>query len=79
MIDLRLDDLEGIGPVTMKKLNEAGIDSVLQLAVAIPDELMDEIGGTRESTSELITKARKTLQENNLVEREFMPASEALE
>lgn len=79
MIDLRLDDLEGIGPVTMRKLNEAGIDSVLQLAVAIPDELMDEIGGNRESTSELITSARKTLQENNLVEQEFVPASEALE
>ncbi len=79
VVDLQLDELEGIGPVTLRKLNDAGIDSVLQLAVAIPDELMDDIGGSRESTSELITRARKTLQENKLVEKEFVPASEALE
>lgn len=79
VVDLQLDELEGIGPVTLRKLNDAGIDSVLQLAVAIPDELMDDIGGSRESTAELITRARKTLQENKLVEKEFVPASEALE
>ena len=78
-VDLQLENLEGIGPATMKKLKDAGIESVLQLAVALPNELTDEIGGSRETTYGLISSARKTLQENNLIEEEFVPASEALE
>ena len=66
-VDLQLENLEGIGPATMKKLKDAGIESVLQLAVALPNELTDEIGGSRETTYGLISSARKTLQENNLI------------
>ena len=76
--DIQLEDLEGIGPATVGKLKEVGIESVLQLAVAMPDEIMNEVG-SREKAYDLISKARKTLQENNIIEREFVPAEEALE
>ncbi|HKG87862.1 MAG TPA: helix-hairpin-helix domain-containing protein, partial [Nitrososphaeraceae archaeon] len=39
IIDLEIQDIEGIGPTTAKKLKEAGIVSVMDLAVASSDEL----------------------------------------
>ncbi|MCS4538409.1 MAG: DNA repair and recombination protein RadA [Thaumarchaeota archaeon] len=77
-VELQLGDLEGIGPATVSKLKEVGIESVLQLAVAMSDEIMNEVG-SREKAYELISKARKTLQENDIIEREFVRAEEALE
>ena len=77
--DLQLEDLGGIGPATRKKLKQAGIESVLQLAVALPDELVENIGGSKETAYQYISQARKTLQDNNMVEKEFVPATEALE
>ena len=77
--DMKLEDLGGIGPATRKKLKQAGIESVLQLAVALPDELVENIGGSKETAYQYISQARKTLQDNNMVEKEFVPATEALE
>jgi hypothetical protein len=39
LVDLQLEDLPGVQPHLINKLKQAGIQSVLDLAVSIPQEL----------------------------------------
>ncbi|MBA4460498.1 MAG: DNA repair and recombination protein RadA, partial [Nitrosopumilaceae archaeon] len=41
MEDLRLDSLAGVGPVTTKKLADAGIHNIMDLIVRGPVEISD--------------------------------------
>ena len=50
-LDLEIQDIEGIGPTTAKKLKEAGIISVMDLAVTSADELAVEINASKDSGS----------------------------
>ena len=43
--ELEIEDIEGIGPTTARKMKEAGISSVMELATAIPEELATDLGG----------------------------------
>ncbi|MDQ3838157.1 MAG: helix-hairpin-helix domain-containing protein, partial [Thermoproteota archaeon] len=43
VVDLEIQDIEGVGPTTAKKLKEAGIISVMDLAVASSEELAVDI------------------------------------
>lgn len=79
ILDLTLRDLEGVGPALEKRLREAGIVSVLQLAAALPDEVVEAIGGAEENALQLIMEAQNKLRSSGLLEREFIPALEALE
>jgi predicted flap endonuclease-1-like 5' DNA nuclease len=45
-IDLDLQDVEGIGPATSKKPKEAGIKSVMELAVTNIDQLVVDINSS---------------------------------
>ena len=49
IIELEIQDIEGIGPTTARKLKEAGIVSVMDLAVTSADELAVEINASKES------------------------------
>ena len=44
MEDLRLDSLHGVGPVTTKKLSDAGIHNIMDLIVRGPVELAEITG-----------------------------------
>jgi DNA repair protein RadA len=48
IVDLEIHDIEGIGPTTTKKLKEAGIVSVMDLAVASAEELAIDINSSKE-------------------------------
>ena len=50
MEDLRLDVLPGVGPVTTKKLSDAGIHNIMDLIVRGPVELA-EISGMDKDTA----------------------------
>ncbi len=76
--DLHLEDLPGIKPVQIAKLKRIGIESVLELAVAIPQELAEESGDNLESMSILVIEARKALTDIGLISREFCSAAEIL-
>ena len=76
--DLHLEDLPGIKPVQIAKLKRIGIESVLELAVAIPQELAEESGDNLESMSILVIEARKALSNMGLISREFCSATEVL-
>src|SRR6266566_4481131 len=51
ILDLKIEDIEGIGPTTAKKLKEAGIISPMELAVASAEELADRLNTSKESAA----------------------------
>jgi DNA repair protein RadA len=86
--DLQLEDLAGVEPHLISKLKNAGIQSVLDLAVSIPHELA--IGGVNyegnggiasdiETISELVLKAKKALMDLGILYKEFCTAEQVLE
>lgn len=78
-VDLELEDLEGVGPTTARKMREAGIGSVVQLAVMSAEELATEIGSTKESATNFILAAKKLLQDSKVLDNEFTTADIQLE
>ena len=79
VVDLNLDKIKGIGPKTKEKLIDNGITSVLDLAVTLPKELEEILGGKEENVNSFIISARRFLEESGLLEREFITASELME
>ena len=69
--DLHLEDLPNIKPLELTKLKRIGIESVLELATSIPQDLADDIGDKVESMSILIVEARKALSNIGLLSKEF--------
>jgi DNA repair protein RadA len=79
IINLEIQDIEGIGPTTAKKLKEAGIVSVMDLAVTSADELAVDINASKESAAAFIMAAQKLLRDSHIIEKEFVAADLALE
>jgi DNA repair protein RadA len=77
--DLEIQDIQGIGPTTAKKLKEAGIVSVMDLAATSADELAVDINASKESAAAFIMAAQKLLRESHILEKEFVTADLALE
>jgi DNA repair protein RadA len=77
--DLEIQDIEGIGPTTAKKLKEAGITSVLELAVTTVEQLAVDINSSKDSAAAFIMAAQKLLRESNVLEKEFVTADFILE
>src|SRR5881392_1626062 len=79
IIELEIQDIEGIGPTTAKKLKEAGIVSPMDLAVASAEELAADINISKESAATFVIAAHKLLREFKVIEKEFVSADVALE
>src|SRR5215510_10754242 len=77
--DLEIQDIQGIGPTTAKKLKEAGIVSVMDLAVTSSDELAVDINASKESAAAFIMAAQKLLRDSRILEKEFVTADFVLE
>lgn len=71
-----LSDLEGVGPVTKKKLEDAGISTLMDLVVRGPVELEEISSMTSETCEKIVTKARKQLIESGAIVKEFATGSE---
>jgi DNA repair protein RadA len=78
-IDLELQDVEGIGPTTAKKLREASITSVMELAVTTPEQLAVDINSSKDTAAAFVMAAQKLLRESNVLEKEFVTTDFALE
>jgi DNA repair protein RadA len=74
--DMELESLEGVGPATKQKLSEAGIYSILDLAVRGPMDISEVVGVDLSRAVDLCNKARVKLQEMGRLEKEFISASE---
>ena len=58
--DLEIQDIQGIGPTTAKKLKEAGIVSVMDLAVTSADESAVDINASKESAARIYNGCPET-------------------
>jgi DNA repair protein RadA len=74
--ELSLDTLDGVGPVTKQKLENAGIYTILDLAIRGPSEIAEAIGVDLKKAIEFSSSARTRLIELGLLDKEFIPASE---
>ena len=79
VVDIEIQDIEGVGPTTAKKLKEAGIVSVMDLAVTSADELAVDINSSKDTAATFIMAAQRLLRESNILEKEFVTAESALE
>jgi DNA repair protein RadA len=79
--DFPIEDLPDVKPHLISKLKRAGIDSIHELAVSIPNELVWDkgVGDDLQVVSELVTKARRSLIDSGLLVKEFCTAEEILE
>lgn len=74
--ELDLKDLDGVGPTISKKLKDAGIISIVDLAVCSTSELCDRINSTPPTAKKIIDTARDYLREHNFLQARIMRASE---
>ncbi len=73
---LELDTLDDIGPATKIHLIDAGINSLKDLIIRGPLDVAEVTGMTMEKSIELCNKARVKLEEVDIIERTFIPATE---
>ncbi|HEV2876320.1 MAG TPA: helix-hairpin-helix domain-containing protein, partial [Nitrososphaeraceae archaeon] len=66
VVDLEIQDIEGVGPTTAKKLKEAGIISVMDLAVATAETLSVDINSSKETAATFIMAAQRLLRDSNI-------------
>ncbi len=76
MEDLRLDSLEGVGPVTTRKMSDAGIHNIMDLIVRGPVEISEITGMDKDTAAKIVNKARQHLVEGGLLAKDFVSASE---
>ncbi len=60
--DMSIEDLPGVGTATAEKLQSAGFDSMLAIAVASPGELVESGGLTEVTARKVIQAARQALE-----------------
>lgn len=79
VVELEIEDIEGVGPTTARKMKEAGISSVMELATIVPEELASDLGGSKETAAAFIMAAQKLLRESGVLDNEFTTADIELE
>jgi DNA repair protein RadA len=77
--NLEIQDIDGIGPTTAKKLKEAGIETVMDLAATSAEQLAMELECSKDTATAFIMSAQKLLRESNVIEKEFVSARSLLE
>ena len=73
---LQLSDLKGVGPVYVKKLNNAGINGVMDLIVRGPVEVAEVTGMEKATAENLVTTAREYLIEEKIIPKSLETATE---
>ncbi len=77
--ELRLDSLAGVGPVTTKKLSDAGIHNIMDLIVRGPVEIAEITGMEKEASEKIVNKARQHLVDGGMLANHFTSAKEIYE
>lgn len=79
VVELEIEDIEGVGQTSARKMREAGISSVTELATAVAEELAADLGGSKETAGNFIIAAQKLLRESGVLDSEFTTADVELE
>lgn len=77
--ELGLADLDGIGPITVKKLSNIGIKKVSDLLLRSPTDLVELTGKTRDAIDKLLRTAMDFVQKHQVLEKTTMSGRESLE
>jgi DNA repair protein RadA len=75
-IELDISELPGVGPATKAKLENGGFTTILDLAAATSNELVENLNLTEETAHNLVFEAQKLLREKGLLERDLISAQE---
>ena len=76
MEDIQLDSLEGVGPVTIRKLSDAGINSIMEVIVRGPTELATITGWEKDTAERLVDKAKERLAKSGQSIKGFVDATD---
>jgi DNA repair protein RadA len=76
MEDVRLDSLAGVGPVTTKKLSDAGIHNIMDLIVRGPVEIAEITGMDKDTSANIVEKARQSLVEAGMLAKDYVIATQ---
>lgn len=71
-----LEAIDGLGPVTAKKLINAGIHSMYDLVTSSPTEVMDVTSWDRDVADKFITKAREYLELGGFISKSYRTAKD---
>ena len=74
--DFDLSTLDGVGPVTKKKLQDSGVNNLMDLIVRGPVELETITSMTADTCSKIVQIARKHLADTGAISKDFVSASE---
>jgi DNA repair protein RadA len=74
-----LSNLKGLGGVTKKKFEDAGIDNVMDLLVRSPLELKDSCNMQIDTVNKYVKLAREYLTENEVISKDFIGGDVVLE
>ncbi len=75
---MNIKDVEGIGPAALKKLKDADILTVKDLATQSIESLSESTGISKELANKQIQNAHKLLRENDMIGKEFIDGNESL-
>ena len=82
LVGLRLEDLE-IKPHIITRLKGAGIESIFDLAISIPHQLIEDggilTGADTHVALDIVMKAKKALIDSGLLAKDFSTAEQILE
>jgi DNA repair protein RadA len=74
-----IDAIKGLGPVTQKKFNTAGIYTVMDLSVCTSQQLAEELNMNKDSVAAYIVQAQQMLRDSKILEEQIIPARKILE
>ncbi len=75
-VDMKISDLPGIGPIRSKRLEEAGVTTIMSLSCRNPNDVAQISGLTVDECGELIAEARKICDPMATLEQAMQTASE---
>ena len=76
MENIQLDSLEGVGPVTTRKLSDAGVHNIMDLIVRGPVEVADITGMEKDTAEKIVNKARQHLSSEGVLAKDFVSATD---
>jgi DNA repair protein RadA len=57
-----LEDLSGVGPEIASRLRNAGYDTLMDMATAVPSAIADEVGISRQIANKIIANAKRHVE-----------------
>ena len=77
-LDFDIADLEGVGAVRKKRLEESGISTPMDLVVIGPTEIAEVTGMDKSQADKICRVAREYLERNDILRKSFQKASDTL-